>query len=405
LVLEGGGAKGAYAFGCLLAFRDQGLTFHAVAGSSVGGLNAAIWAADRVEAAHSLWDALAFRSVLKWRFTLLNTLLLPFHLLGVWISRRSRWNLQTPRDGLRFNGPLAIRIAFGTPLFILFIAFMSESPAVLYFAGAVFIATMTLALPLVVPYLIEALRLHYVDLEPLGKSIAHVLGSSPYQVPTYITLCRGVPVFDPDKPALWEDSEFPAWIIMPTSHVLFVPEYVRLDQLTPPAATSVLVATASMPFGVSEPIRLDGTEYMDGGAADNLPLYPLVTEEACNEIIVVRTRPDVVEPLELHWQLVDRAIRLGAVGMKGREIYEAERGTIQFGSTPEDYWNDPPKHIPLREFPRRGLRITVIAPERRLGGFWTGTLSFRPRYARRLIERGYRDARKALSRSSGAVAV
>jgi predicted acylesterase/phospholipase RssA len=35
LVLCGGGAKGAYAFGCLKAFRERNIHFDAVAGTSV----------------------------------------------------------------------------------------------------------------------------------------------------------------------------------------------------------------------------------------------------------------------------------------------------------------------------------------------------------------------------------
>lgn len=45
LVLAGGGAKGAYAFGCLRAFRRCGIRFDAVTGTSVGALNALIWSA------------------------------------------------------------------------------------------------------------------------------------------------------------------------------------------------------------------------------------------------------------------------------------------------------------------------------------------------------------------------
>ena len=63
LVLAGGGAKGAYAFGCLRAFRRCGIHFDAVAGTSVGALNALIWSAKAFKEGRKLWLNLSFRSV------------------------------------------------------------------------------------------------------------------------------------------------------------------------------------------------------------------------------------------------------------------------------------------------------------------------------------------------------
>jgi len=41
LVLSAGGAKGAYQLGCWRAFVERGISFAAVAGSSIGALNGA----------------------------------------------------------------------------------------------------------------------------------------------------------------------------------------------------------------------------------------------------------------------------------------------------------------------------------------------------------------------------
>jgi predicted acylesterase/phospholipase RssA len=59
LVLEGGGAKGAYAFGCLKAFHRHGITFQVVSGTSVGGLNAACWSSDALGSGEELWRRLS----------------------------------------------------------------------------------------------------------------------------------------------------------------------------------------------------------------------------------------------------------------------------------------------------------------------------------------------------------
>jgi predicted acylesterase/phospholipase RssA len=45
-VLAGGGARGAYEAGALLAFQDAGMPTHVIAGASIGGINAASFAAN-----------------------------------------------------------------------------------------------------------------------------------------------------------------------------------------------------------------------------------------------------------------------------------------------------------------------------------------------------------------------
>lgn len=59
LVIAGGGAKGAYTFGCLKALRELGLEFGAVAGTSAGALNAAIWSIGDMDAGERLWSSIS----------------------------------------------------------------------------------------------------------------------------------------------------------------------------------------------------------------------------------------------------------------------------------------------------------------------------------------------------------
>jgi predicted acylesterase/phospholipase RssA len=63
LVLAGGGAKGAYAFGCLKAFKENGIKFDAVAGTSVGALNAVVWASGKLSEGEKLWRNISFENV------------------------------------------------------------------------------------------------------------------------------------------------------------------------------------------------------------------------------------------------------------------------------------------------------------------------------------------------------
>lgn len=57
LVLEGGGAKGAYQIGVWKAFRELGITgFSCVAGTSVGAINAFLYSNGEYDVAKELWD-------------------------------------------------------------------------------------------------------------------------------------------------------------------------------------------------------------------------------------------------------------------------------------------------------------------------------------------------------------
>jgi hypothetical protein len=55
LVLEGGGAKGAWQFGVLEAFAESGIEFDVVSGTSVGALNGAIWCTGKIDIGHEMW--------------------------------------------------------------------------------------------------------------------------------------------------------------------------------------------------------------------------------------------------------------------------------------------------------------------------------------------------------------
>lgn len=55
LILEGGGAKGAYQIGAWKALRELGIDFEGVAGTSIGALNGAFVVQDDFDAAWQLW--------------------------------------------------------------------------------------------------------------------------------------------------------------------------------------------------------------------------------------------------------------------------------------------------------------------------------------------------------------
>ncbi|HHV18711.1 MAG TPA: patatin-like phospholipase family protein [Thermoanaerobacterales bacterium] len=65
LVLEGGGAKGAYQIGAWKALRELGVEIKGVAGTSVGALNGAMVVQDDFEKAYEVWHNISFGKILK----------------------------------------------------------------------------------------------------------------------------------------------------------------------------------------------------------------------------------------------------------------------------------------------------------------------------------------------------
>lgn len=65
IVLEGGGAKGAYQVGAWKALAEAGIKISAVAGTSVGALNAAMICMGDLEKTEKLWETISYSKVMK----------------------------------------------------------------------------------------------------------------------------------------------------------------------------------------------------------------------------------------------------------------------------------------------------------------------------------------------------
>lgn len=65
VVLEGGGARGAYQVGVWKALEEAGIRYDAVAGSSVGALNGAMMTMRRLQQAEDLWKNIRFSQVMN----------------------------------------------------------------------------------------------------------------------------------------------------------------------------------------------------------------------------------------------------------------------------------------------------------------------------------------------------
>ncbi len=63
LVLDGGGARGAYQIGALKALQEKGYHFDGVVGTSIGALNGAILCQDELPLAQEIWEQLDYQHI------------------------------------------------------------------------------------------------------------------------------------------------------------------------------------------------------------------------------------------------------------------------------------------------------------------------------------------------------
>jgi len=86
LVLEGGGAKGAYQVGAVKALVEMGYEFSAIAGTSIGAINGAFIVSGQLDFIYSIWEAGEINRVIKTDKEVLQKIL-DFDFKGENISR------------------------------------------------------------------------------------------------------------------------------------------------------------------------------------------------------------------------------------------------------------------------------------------------------------------------------
>jgi predicted acylesterase/phospholipase RssA len=374
LVLSGGGGKGAYEAGVILALNDLGLThFVSIAGTSVGGLNAAIChetlpartrPANR-NAILRIWTRMNHRSVLGLSFSAVPKLLLyAVASIGLLQNHRSlsmfagdvdadlhSWTdvLVTASWGA-LGAALAGAVAGSVSFYIIFPVLKERAQglvALLAFGGLFFV------MPKLAGWM--GRRLALFSNAPLrgmieSCNLASICDGAPAVA---CTLAERRPLPRPEPLSGGRPGPF------------YRPYYVPLNELKSTEwAIDVLLQTAALPE-VFRPRVLFQRHCVDGGLADNTPFFG-----------VYRQRPTTVIVVYLN----DRYHRVSDL-----EQYERRRMMRileGFDARPDD---------PMAEWARR-VRIHPIIPSAPLGGLLRGTLNFGAKKARRLIALGYGDA-------------
>lgn len=408
LVLEGGGAKGAYAFGCIKAFSDAGLRFDAVAGSSVGGLNAALLAAGRLQFGDEYWGSIAHGKVyrLRWRgLALLPVLLLRALLYGA--SEVTGIKEASPRavvPRLMFAGLLLV---LGTWVVAAIGHVVGWQGAPTFSTGLTYAGLLVLGVVVIsIPLLLDSLALSLLMPSPLKRQVESIAsGIDPSAIRVYVTLCERVALVDPDHITGIDQT---GGTDQPLEELALLPVYTLLNEIDPSERTQAIMASAALPVGIFPPVTVNGRRYTDGGEVDNLPVYPLMSLFPCDTLVVVRLRPHVnPSPVAryagymLNWARSDRATRLPHLPRSDALalVSKAYGGDLEKTRT----INFPPTLFRYREPVFSPRTIITIAPAQSLGGFLTGTLNFRSKKTREWLEQGYRDAQAAIAEIKASV--
>jgi len=439
LVLEGGGAKGAWQYGALKALKERGLSIDVVAGTSVGALNGLLWALDRFDVGENLWGGLHLSSIFRFRrqqmlfapfgigarlFAAYINGLMPedvpkrliraFALFAaspwiLWVIYGVRW-LWIHRHWYE----VAVLMQFG--LFMSMFLFKQWSGNSgrhgRYFLFHFFFPVLLVPMGMlvdgmallhstwfwlsIVPYLTffaaawhESRNDSLFSPAPLRKTITTLLDSrAAFKCALYATIARKSGYYDPDHVEYEPSGDWSYNVYIPKPRSVVSPEYVRIDQSSRTDAVECLMGTSALPLGI---VERPNNGAIDGGAADNCPWFPIVSDFQCDELIVIGCNPIDWNNAEKQreWQRRDRLQRVIATGFEpvGALSHMADMEPI----------NDPPRVVPLREPLWWPSRIVLIAPGKPLGTFLTGTLNFDGTNAARWMAAGYSEAMRALA--------
>jgi predicted acylesterase/phospholipase RssA len=391
LVLTGGGGKGAFEAGVMLALYDCGIdNFATIGGTSVGALNAALCQQLVRKRARGLvvglWSQLTFSKVLKLTPKSLLKLALYLPLSAVahldlleraktllegdveiddardWLKRALYGSLGVAAAGAVSLGSFAAMFVLLNPLFARF----GLSPK----------AAMLLAF-LACTWLIPALagllgrRLGIASNSPLRRTIG-LLDIADVRVgqPEVVCTLASQPGYRRKK------------------SVAFYPSLKQTDSTA--LATDILLQSAALPEVF--PLRaVYGGEFVDGGIADNTPILGIANSPT-TKVIVVYLDHRMERLLERYrrWGFGMFRANDGPAWTRSSALQAREaRRLAELATRRGENWED------FRAWFYAAELIPII-PIRSLGNFLTGTLNFTAAKANRLVADGYADTLRQL---------
>jgi predicted acylesterase/phospholipase RssA len=438
LVLEGGGARGAWQFGVLKAFADSGLTFEAVSGTSVGALNGALWCTEALDLGEELWTTIsrekafslrkwllpiaivglacrifqafalgltngsidkksptvrAFSIILLWPMATvvwaLCSSILPTHsdlawdvkfliklLLVGWLGIAFPLRTEISNDPDDSGKVIFISFALWCLGLCIFAAYASEQERSA-FAWTVVFTGATPFIIISIAFLAKVLNLSIFDAAPIARLAQKVLDKD-LRRPLFTTAARVARFIDPDDYTygIFTYSAFPPaeMAVKPTPHRRLVPVYSDLNTLSPSDACDALMASSALPLGLLKWRR---------GAKGGDPLIDGGVVDNLPWFPLIRH--DAYDELVLvrcnppsDW---DHAKAVAEWSERDRMLRVLDAKFSPPDPSPKDdlfksVRNQPPTVIPFRR-PVGWPRLVIqIGPSKPLGTFITGTLGF-----------------------------
>jgi hypothetical protein len=469
LVLAGGGAKGAYAYGCLKVFNERGIHFESVAGTSVGALNAALWSTSAFEIGDALWKGLSFDTVLPFRIRrwkriwpinylvgfaiVLTSLLLaswaatphpakrvcaainavllaalilfiglvmppmgfdPFKFtlltVAVALAVTELYASQVQGDpGLHDATKFLVSGAVATLVFCPALYFLlspllnrlGDGPALFLGLAITPVAVGTWAFGRLIEsierWAATSVGKPILENSQLSVHITGILQSRPCTIPTFACAAERKQMFD-----YWYHMQNMVGVHrvrqLRNKYVSrltnrWIPRYVDIQCLPIEDARDLLIASAALPFGLLPSVAINGHDLVDGGIADNRPIFPLLDSHVDELFLVVlkpereKTWEEWVAHLSKEWSDTDLLCRRADLKLPPDSI--------------DDWTVSEWKHLILQARPSPPIPpVVLFQPSEPLGGFLRGTLNFHGSYSRRLMLLGRRDAEQRLDQYS-----
>jgi predicted acylesterase/phospholipase RssA len=419
LVLSGGGGKGAYEVGCIRALYRCGVrNFSAIAGTSVGALNASLIAQRDIRTLVRIWRNIRYQDVMKAHpVGFLIAVLMRLFLAPMFVLRSvpSFWEGVTTYGSYKKSGfhlVIAIIEAIHRVVRRLFLPILLVTGALYLLANHVTILRAVRSrllqigiMPIAALFLLVlgvsilgwwrlfeihntiADRFALFSNEPLQKLVGRSLVPSKIRLapfPTYVTLTALKWMAEPP-------TKSRKWGLVHSFlnyQLGYVPVYRDLRQLSDEGMHQHIIQSAALPE-VFPRKAVSGLPVVDGGVADNTPIMP-VTDAESLIVVYLQTVKSPQEQLKSEIERISKAPGSSGIGsgpdlrLLGpwfQEIMKAERD--KRGEHDE---TDKPVMIPL----------LMIAPSRNLGGLLSGTMNFSACKARRLMLLGYWDTLQAL---------
>lgn len=369
LVLEGGGAKGAYTLGMLKVLKEEGIHFDVVCGTSVGALNGFLWAADKIDWGEKFWSELTIDDVCEIK--------LPGFVGKIYFGLVFVARLLREQSGLNSTHPFWPRflpsgiVRWIIPMFVfqvIWLIFLGFRIDPIFFALDVLLVLVAMPFFLIGKLIRVATDrgLVVANNNALRSRIDELVKGVELKIPLYTTHSLMSDCWHPRLRYRELDDFGGAPQYMASE--LYMPEYSRFfDQESISDLGDALEVSALLPYGYFTSQDL----YVDGGLSDNVPIWPAVALEHCERILVLRLDSEVLKspvPYEGekekdlgYW--LDQTDEL----MRSKEIKPIG---VQRGNDPSPSESLPKSKIVVSP------NIMVIEPGEKLGGFFSGTVNF-----------------------------